>query len=476
MMPHVVVVGGGLAGLVVAHALEAEARVTILDASSRPGGKIRTDLVDGCLVESGPDSFLSTKPHALALCDELGMAAELEGTIPRRTRGLIARNGKLHPLPEGLSGLIPARLRPMLSTSLLSPGARARFLAEWFVPPQPAGEDESIASFARRRFGDEAWQWLIEPLLGGIFGGDGERLSLRATFPALVDIERRTGSVLAGLRETKRPRPSHPSPFVAPRGGMQRLTDVLQARFAPGIVVDTRVKSIEQQEPGWVVNASDNRIECEVVVLALPANEAASVVEKTDAELASILAAIEFVSATVVNLAYDADGFGAPLDGYGYLNPRAGGRDVMACTWTSSKFEHRTPPDAILLRCFLRGEQWSDNSLASDADLAEACRTELRDALGVTVEPRWTRAARWPAAMPQYNVGHLERMQSLDGALGRHSGLFLTGNSYRGVGIPDTIAHARFVAKRIRERFGLARSRRFRAEQHRFETGGEEMP
>jgi oxygen-dependent protoporphyrinogen oxidase len=148
----------------------------------------------------------------------------------------------------------------------------------------------------------------------------------------------------------------------------------------------------------------------------------------------------------------------------------------MACTWTSSKFEHRTPPDAILLRCFLRGEQWSNESLTSDAELADACRTELLDTLGVTVEPRWVRPARWPAAMPQYNVGHLERMRSLDGALGRHSGLFLTGNSYRGVGIPDTIAHARFVAKRIRERFGLARYRRIRAEQHRFEMGGEEMP
>lgn len=455
MTPHVVIVGGGLAGLVTAHSLVNVARVTVLESDDRTGGKIRTDLVDGFLVESGPDSFLSSKPHGLALCAEIGIKAEIEGTTRRRARGLIARNGKLHPLPEGLSGLIPARIGPMLASGLLSPAARARFVAEWFIPPRPAGDDESVASFARRRFGDEAWQWLIEPLLGGIYGGDGERLSLRATFPALADVEKRSGSVLAGLREPKPARRTRLSPFVAPRGGMRRIPDVLHARIEDAVVMGSRVTDIVRNARGWIVTASDRQIECDAVVLAIPARAAARILETTEPDIAEILARIEFASTTVVNLAYDRIGFTADLDGYGYLNPHAGGKAVMACTWTSSKFGNRAPVGGILLRCFLRGEQWAHADATTEAEIVAVCREELRDTLGVTAEPRWTRCARWPAGTPQYNVGHLETVRLLDTALGERNGLFLTGNSYRGVGIPDTIAHAQFVASRVRQRHGM---------------------
>jgi oxygen-dependent protoporphyrinogen oxidase len=453
MTPHVVIVGGGLAGLVVAHALDGAARLTVLERRDQPGGKIRTDLVDGFLIESGPDSFLTSKPQALELCAELGISHEVEGTIPRKTRGLIARNGKLHPIPEGLSGLVPARLGPMLSTSLLSAGGRARFLAEWLIPPRPAGDDESIASFATRRFGEEAWHWLIEPLLAGIHGGDGQRLSLRATFPSLVEAERRTGSVLTALRDTKRSRRSRPSPFVAPRTGMSRLTDALLDSIDAEVATRANVTAVSPGGNGWIVTANDSRMECDAVVLAIPANAAARLLEGADPQLANALDGIEFASTTVVNLAYDAAGFAAELDGYGYLNPPAGGRDVIACTWTSSKFEHRAPPGGNLIRCFLPGPTWADPALTSDDDIVAACRDEMRDTIELTSEPRWARVTRWPASMPQYTIGHLDRLLTVDRALGAHTGLFVTGNSYRGVGIPDTIAHARFVANRILQRY-----------------------
>lgn len=466
MTPHVVVVGGGLAGLVVAYTLfgSGAVRLTVLEAVSRPGGKIGTDLVDGYLVEAGPDSFLSTRPHALSLCSDLGIADEIEGTIPRQTRGFIARNGRLHPLPEGLSGLIPARLGPVLRTGLLSARARARFATELFVAPKPAGEDESVASFARRRFGDEAWQWLIEPLLGGIFGGDGEQLSLRATFPALAEAERRTGSVLAGLRGATHARSDghRPfvaprgglSPFVAPRGGMRRVIDALQSRLPFPVQCNAHVSSVARGARGWIATVNGESLECDVIVLAVPARIAAELLAADEGPLASVLAEIPFTSATVVNIAFEGDRAGATLDGYGYLNPRASGRDVVACTWTTSKFEHRAPAGGVLLRCFLRGEHWANATETADAELAGACIEELRDQLGITAEPRWVRPLRWPGAMPQYTLGHLDRMRAIDVALGERPGLYVTGNSYRGVGIPDTIAHARFVAGRIRERFG----------------------
>ncbi|MGH7502495.1 MAG: protoporphyrinogen oxidase [Longimicrobiales bacterium] len=454
-MPHIIIVGAGLAGLVVAHLLvnSMPVRVTILERAAQPGGRIRTDLVDGCVVEAGPDSFLSTRPHALSLCADLGIADEIEGTIPRRTRGFIVRNGRFHALPEGLTGLIPARLGPLLRTRALSPAGRARFAAELFIPPDTTREDESVASFARRRFGVEAWQWLIEPLLGGIHGGDGEQLSLRATFPALADAERRAGSVLMGLRGGQRTEPRVQTPFVAPRGGMGRLIDALRAHIPFDIRCDAHVTSVTRGADGWISNVNGTANECDAIVLAVPACQAAELLPDAAAPLAAVLSDIPFVSATVVNMAFDEVDPGTSLDGYGYLNPRASGCAVAACTWTTSKFAHRAPAGTVLVRCFLRGEQWANPAETSDSDLAEACLAELRGLLRLRAEPRWFRTARWPAAMPQYTLGHLARMRSIDAALGTQPGLFLTGNSYRGVGIPDTIAHARFVAGRVLARF-----------------------
>ncbi len=472
--PRVLVVGGGLAGLTAAyrllhghdagddtaspplrHAAASSAdqpRVVIAEADTRLGGRIVTERFDGFVVDAGADSFLGTRPHILPLLRRLGLEAALQGTQPARRRSCIRRDNKLFPLPEGMSGVVPASPDAWLGARVLSWPGRLRAALDLVLPRGAPTGDESVAAFARRRFGREASEWLIEPLLGGIHGGSGENLSIRATFPALVEAEQRAGSVLRGLRLARNrggAATAHPlGAFLTLRGGMGRLIDALSAALTDcDVRAGEAVQSLDLADDGWYARTIRGATICaDAVVLALPAHTAAGMLRDVAPGLAALLAGVQFGSAAVLHLAFDRDALRALPPGHGYLNGRGEGVRVTACTWTSQKFADRAPAEAFLMRAFLSGDGVAD---IAEPDALRLVRAELRAASGIGSSPRWHRLYRFPHAMPQYSPGHLERVAAVEQQAAALPGLFLAGSSYHGVGIPDTIGSATRAAAAV---------------------------
>ena len=461
--PHAVVIGGGIAGLAAAHALQQRAdaagarlRLTVLEREPRWGGKIRTEQVDGFVIEGGPDTFVATKPWGVALCRALGLESRLQPANAERRRVYVLRRGRLLPLPDGLAMMVPTRPGPMLRTPLLSPLGKLRLGLDLLLPARRADGDESLGAFLSRRLGREAYLHLIEPLMSGIYAGDGDRLSLRSTFPHLHEWERRHGSLaraawaFAGARRAAAGG-APPSIFLTPIGGLGELVDALLERLQGcDLRAGAEAAGLERTPGGYrVLLHSGETLTAQAVVLAAPAFDAAALLAPHDPELAAALAAIEYVSTATVSLAYDLADLPRPLDGHGYVIPRAEGRPALACTWTSTKFPHRAPPGRALLRLFF-GRAGQEQALAlDDRALVSLARRELADTLGVQAEPRLARVARWPRAMPQYNLGHLERLAFITGRIERWPGLALAGAAYAGIGIPDCIHSAQQAAEAV---------------------------
>jgi oxygen-dependent protoporphyrinogen oxidase len=444
---QVAVVGGGITGLAAAErAVEQLGRdeVLLLEAGGRLGGKIATEHVDGYVVEGGPDCFLAAKPAGLELCRRLGLSDRLRATNPAFRRSFVKRAGRLHELPEGITGLVPSRVAPLLTTRILSPAGRARAALELMVGRRRTNGEESVAQFVTRRFGREAYEWLVEPLLSGIFAGDGEALSLDATFPQLADAERRHGSLLWPMlmaRFGRRDPPTAPSGFVTPASGLAELVNALEARLGDdGVWLDAAVAELHRLPSGYRLEVADGRaVEASSVILALPAFESARLLEPWDGTLAGTLREIPFVSTATVSVAFPRSAVPRALQGSGYVSPRAEGGHVVACTWTSNKFPERVPEGGVLIRYFL-GRAGSEAVVdAFDDDLRRLVRTELAEVHGITARPLFWRIFRWPNALPQYTVGHRGRLDRIGKRLERLPGLFLAGASYRGVGIPDCV-------------------------------------
>ena len=446
---RVAVIGGGVAGLAAARRLEAlalEAAVSLVERDVVLGGKIRTDRLDGFVVETAPDSFLSRKERGVGLCTELALGGELIARRPEHRGSFVRRGDELHPLPEGLTGMIPTSLDALETTELLSAEGKVRFAAEADVPPSDGVEDESVAAFVSRRFGREAYDGLVEPLMTGIYGGDGEQLSLRATFPQLRAIEREHGSLLRGLTATS---PGDAPPFLSLRGGMDVLVDALRCGFERTEVLAGRgAERVTRDASGYRVGLSDDEaLAVDGVVIATPAYVTAELLAELDPELAAIHAEIPYASSVVVSLGYSRADV-VPLDGYGYVIPRAEGGDVLACTWSSQKWEHRAPEECVLVRVYLGRFGGRDVTSDTDDELVAGARAEIAF-LGVSARPVLTCVHRWPLGMPQYVVGHPDRLERIDSALAAHSGLALAGAAYRGVGIPDCIASGEAAAESV---------------------------
>ncbi|MBI3995022.1 MAG: protoporphyrinogen oxidase [Nitrospirae bacterium] len=468
----VIIIGGGITGLAAAYALQELARknqapvsFTLIEGQPRLGGKILTDTDHGFVIEGGPDSFISQKPWALELCRQLGLENRLTGTNREQTATYILHHGRLVNLPEGLMLLVPTRLRPLLSTPLFSPTGKLRMGMDWIIPKKRGTEDESLAGFVRRRLGREAVERLAEPLLAGIYAGDAEQMSLAATFPQFMELEQRHGSLIRGMlarrREMRGRTPSgrEPSPgtipttmFMTLKGGLSELVTALVSKLDQNaLMIGTEAERIHWKSglSTYHVRLKDGTtMTADAVIAASPAYVTADLLAETDATLVRSLREIPYVSTATVSLAYRKDSFRHPLNGFGFVVPRSEGRSIMACTWTSTKFPHRSPENRVLLRCFVGGVGREDIANLAEKEMVNAVRDDLRAIMNITEEPILSRVYRWEKANPQYPVGHLDRLAGIDDRLTRLPGLFLAGAAYRGVGVPDCIRQGNNAAER----------------------------
>ncbi len=467
----VVVVGGGIAGLSAAFYLRRNApwaEVVVLESDSRWGGKITTERVpcDGgqFIIEGGPDTFLATKPHAVNLCKELGLERRLHGTNPDMKNTYVLHNGRLLPLPDGLAMMIPSDVSSILQSRLLSWPAKLRMGLDFLLPAQPANGEESLGAFVSRRLGREAYENLIEPLMSGIYAGNGDRLSLASTFPYLRDLELEYGSIARGASETRRKHSGNGrkvqgsrSAFLTPTTGLAEIVEALVARLendGVALKLHTRVRRVTGTADGYQLELADgSMLECEAVILATAAPVSGTLVSALDPELSRALASIPYSSTATISLAYRQSDLRRPLDGYGYVIPRREGRRALACTWTSTKFPHRAPADYALIRVFV-GRAEEELPL-SEGELLALAKEEARLTLGIQAEPLVWRAFRWERAMPQYNLGHPDIIARIEAGLARHPGLALAGNGYRGIGIPDCIRSGELAAGAVLERVGI---------------------
>jgi oxygen-dependent protoporphyrinogen oxidase len=453
------VIGGGIAGLSAAYYAQKqipEAQITLLESDSRWGGKITTERLDGFVIEGGPDTFLATKPWGVALCKELGLDERLHGTNPHKRNTYVLHRNRLQPLPDGLAMMIPTNVGSILKSRLVSWFGKARMGLDFMLPPHSPNGDESLGTFVSRRLGREAYENLIEPLMSGIYAGDGDQLSLASTFPYLRDLELKYGSLARGALEMRKKMPSTPgsrSAFLTPTTGLAEIVEKLVESLMSKVDMrlNTPVASITRPSTFDVRLANGETLDADAVILATPAYVSGKLLESTAPSLAADLQSIPYASTATVTLAYHQADLPQPLDGYGYVIPRREGRRALACTWTSTKFPHRAPDGYALIRVFV-GRAGQDADMPRDEPtLIGLAREELQLTLGITANPFITRVFVWENAMPQYNLGHPALLKRLDAALEKHPGLALAGNGYRGIGIPDCIHSGELAVEKILE-------------------------
>jgi oxygen-dependent protoporphyrinogen oxidase len=462
---RVVVVGGGLSGLSAAHRVwecaqgsGADVDVKILDAGSRPGGVVETVRRDGFLWEGGPDSFITEKPAAIALARRLGFDHQIRGTNRLFQQSFVARDGNLLPTPEGFYLLAPTKFWPLFRTRILSWPGKVRAAMELIVPPRRSGGDESLASFVRRRFGQEILDRLAQPMVAGIYSADPETLSLQATFPRFLEMEAKGGVIRSLLRARQaakrkgvRPLQGTSGPryglFAAFEKGVGSFLEAILQKLPAGTYVgNSRVTHLERSGSGWLLKCNGgDTFEADGVLLAVPSPVAAGLMGKLDGRVASLLSQTPYGDVATVNVAVRRDRLVHPLDGFGFVVPQVENRSVTGCTFSSVKFPGRAPEGFALLRAFVAG----DVLKGSDDSLRAAVLKDLQDLLGLHGNPEWMEIRRYPAAMPHYTLGHVDRVRELFGRLSSIDGLALAGNGYMGIGLPDCVASGEAAADRI---------------------------
>ena len=475
-MKRVVIIGGGIAGLSTAwslreHCSSAEFEIVLLEKNPRFGGNIRTERTDGFLIEGGPDCFLSEKPWAMELCKRLGIDGKFLNTNDKNKKTFVLSGGSLHVLPEGVILMIPTKILPLAYSSLISWPGKFRMFLDLFVPRKKDTSDESLGDFVRRRLGKEALDKIAEPLVAGVHAGDPETMSVRASFPKFVQLEEESGSLIRGMvkkmaqaaahRKTAQPAPGTAGAprrkltmFMTLKDGLSEMIDTLEARLSR--MENTVLKkgvgaaSIEKAGEKYRVNLDGGgSMEADALVIAAPAWAAADLIDGKDAELAEKLRTIPYVSTATVSIAFKKKDIKHPLDGFGFVVPKIEKRRIMAATWTSVKFAHRAPDDSVLIRCFVGGSKNAELVTMDDAAMLRMVREELRDIMGIEAEPVLSRVFRWKSSMPQYTIGHEERVKWIEERLLKHPGLHLTGSAYHGIGISDAIRFGEVVAKRV---------------------------
>lgn len=468
---RVAIVGGGISGLTTAFYLEQERRraapidFVLFEAEPRFGGVIQTERVDGCIIEAGPDSFLTSKPWARELCDDLRLSSQLIGSRDTDRKAYILLNGRLELLPPGMQMMVPTKLSPILSSRLFSGRTKLGMLREYVAPPEPlaADEDESVASFVSRHFNSEVVDRVADPLLAGIYGGDTAVLSARATLPQMIDSECRHHSLIRGALAARTAHKSGTPPqplFTAMRDGMQRMVEALVRQMPRESLRCARpVEVLRMRESTWQLTSAGTTEDFDQVVLALPARTAAKLLEGVPeaGRMVEILNEFSYTSAVTVSLGYKAADMNLP-PGFGFLVPKSEKKRTLACTFVHNKFANRTPEGTALLRVFLGGARDPEIIDRSDSEIIEIVRGELREMLNVVTEPKFARIFKWHQAMAQYEVGHLLRVARLEMHVQRFPGLHLSGNAYQGIGIPDCVRSGRSAADAIMRRVRAQRA------------------
>jgi protoporphyrinogen/coproporphyrinogen III oxidase len=455
----VAIVGGGISGLAAAYFLQEKAgnavEVSLFEENSRLGGVIKTEIRDGVILEGGPDCFLSKKPAASDLCKKIGLSNELISTREGHRRSFILRAGKLQQVPAGFYLMAPRKLSTLFAMPLLSFGGKLRAACDLFLP-SGGSQDESIAQFMKRRMGREAFERIGQPMVGGIYGGDPEKLSIRATLPQFKEMEKRHGSILRGLKreqndaqdEASGPRYSL---FLSLRQGMEQMVHALLKELT-GLKIYTAcaVKWTKPSSGKWELYTGDGRnFNFDAVLFALPAFAAAKCVRFFSPLLADELESIRYESIATVNLLYRKSDIPASFNGIGFVAPKIEGTRISACTYSSLKFEGRTSEEYALLRVFVGGALYQEAFHLDDKAMEEMVKEELARIAGVNTRPVFVSIRRYPQSMPQYHVGHLEKVKSIQALAAEHPGLFLTGNAFEGIGIPDCIQQSQTRVQEI---------------------------
>ena len=472
-VPHIVIVGGGITGLAAAYKLqelsrerERPLRFTLLESRARLGGVIGTEHRDDFLLELGPDSFISEKPWALALCRRLGLEPELLGTNDEHRTTFVVHKGRLEPLPQGFMLLAPTQLAPLIQSRIFSWPGKLRLALDLLLPRASKQADESLGSFVRRRLGREALERIAQPLIGGIYTADPDQLSLAATMPRFLQMERDYRSVIYALWRAARRNPQTAkgtsgarwSLFVTLQGGMQRLVSALTGRLSLGTLrqgcpvtsVRYQPESSDEMSSRWNIECEDGTtLEADGLVLATPAFASARCVRKLDQTLSRQLSSIKYSSTATVNMAYRRDQIPHALNGFGFVVPRVENRSIIAGTFSSVKYAGRAPSDHALFRIFVGGALQTELFERDDAEIRALVRSELQQLLGIEAEPRLSRIARYPQSMPQYRVGHLQLVDEIEKQAAVYPGLALAGNAYHGVGLADCVRSGEAAAEAV---------------------------
>jgi len=471
---RIIIIGGGITGLSAAHRLSELSReqnhqlaLTLVEARDRLGGVIHTVKQDGFLIDSGPDNFVTAKPWALALARRLGLESELLTTNEAYRRALVVRRGKLVPIPEGFLLMAPTRFTPMITTPLFSIPGKIRMAMDMFLPARKTNNDESLASFVTRRFGREALDRVVQPLISGIYTARPERLSLRATMPRFLDLETKYGSVIKGMRcEGKKQKATGSGArygmFITFRDGLQTLIHALRDRLNHvHFRLNERVVRVTNKAHGssvapWSVALEDGTcLEADGVIITGPSRHAARLLMGVDKALAEQLSAVQYASSAVVHLAYRREQIGHPLDAFGCVVPVTEPYNIIAASFSSVKYRGRAPEGYVLLRAFMGGALRPDMLQRDDKGLIAAAREDLDHLLDIAAPPLFTMVHRWPDSMAQYDVGHLDRVAAMRKRISDHKGLQLGGNGFEGVGVPDCVHAGERAAEDLLADLGL---------------------
>jgi oxygen-dependent protoporphyrinogen oxidase len=460
-MKRIAIIGGGISGLAAAFALEERRRAgapleyVLYESSPRLGGVVRTERVEGCVIEAGPDSFLTEKSWAADLCRTLGLGDQLMSSNDGDRKTYILVHGRLVLIPDGLMFMVPTKLLPTVLSPLFSVKTKLRMAGEWFHRPRAADKDESVAALVERHYGRELVDRLADPLLSGIYGGEASTLSVRAVLPRFAEMERTHGSLaramLAGRKQMSETgsQPARPL-FASLKNGMQQLVDALLSRLTrSALLINMPVDNLRAEAHGWRVSAGAKTDSFDGAILATPAHSAARLLSSCSPELANELGGIGYSSSITVGLGYGREVRQSLPPGFGFLVPGREGRHMLAATFVHNKFPHRAPEDRALLRCFIAGAHADQVWQLSDSELVGLVRQDLQAILGLRAEPVFARVYKWKTAMAQYGVGHLDRLERIERLRRQLPGLALAGNGYRGIGVPDCIRSGSQAATQV---------------------------